>query len=1192
MGSVILNGWTPAAVHNDFRTFFPSDCRFRLLKMCKLTILALVLTVFLQSPDQLVSLRIHLHIAPRFLIQFPKQKVNASTKSISNLHFSFSLVVGVLLCNIWFIFLIILQSGDIQPNPGPNTDTESTSASDISGAISLMDHLSIVHLNIQSLYPKLDILEAEMQYYDIVVFSETWLSNGRKTEDIMIPNFDAPYRKDRDGRLGGGVAIYIKSGLSTHALTNLIDGDIEGLCVEINVRNHKFLLCGIYRPPNVASEYWDSIERTFENLNTSPIKDLIIVGDFNCNMKENNIPNRMHNLILSYDLCQLIDQPTHFTEHSSTIIDLAIVNDPENVLFSDVISPFIPNLVRFHCPILIALKFRKPRQKTFNRHIWLYDRGDYNLYRNKLRLANWDDLFESEDVNEISKNITNQIIIAARDTIPNMNVIIRPNEPEWINTNLKKQIRQRKRLFRKAKRTNNVQAWNKFKAKRNEVTRQLRERKRYYFEKLASDLRDNSTNSKSWYKTAAKFLLHDSNQRNVPVLETETGLIEDDLAKVEVLNNFFVKQSTVDDSNAQLPNLVTPEYNPLTDIAISQQDVLNAIKDLDAHKASGPDAVSPKLIKEGKHELAYPYSKLFNLSIRSRRFPDPYKLSNVTPVHKKDSRTNPNNYRPISLNSNQGKIFERTVHKKLNDYLTHNNVLSPYQSGFRQGDSTVNQLLFLYNDFLKALDDNKEIRIVYCDISKAFDRVWHKGLLFKLRTIGLSENIVDWFKDYLSNRKQRVCIKGVASSWKNVTAGVPQGSILGPTLFLIYINDIVNGLGCNIRLFADDTTLYIIVENPVNAAIQLNVDLQIIYNWAGIWLVDFHANKTESQIVSRKRNKPAHPPLFMGNTQIKEVSKHKHLGLIFSSDCNWSQHIEYIIEKAWKRIGSLRRNKFILDRLSLLKLYVTYIRSLLEYANIIWDNCSIENKRHIESIQLEALRIITGATKLCSVQRLYNDITLQTLQSRRNNQRLCQLYKILNDRTPQYLQSLIPQRIDNIPRYQLRNVHNVIVPNARTTSYANSFLPSTIRDWNLLDLSVRNSPSLNAFKRQINRNNRELIIYPKFFDAIQTTRLGQIYHTRLRLECSSLKQHLFNKNIVGDPLCSCGAIETTSHYLLSCTNYQNLRTQYLNCIPPPLSVAKLMFGMQDAPDEQNNFIFRQVQLYILATKRFDTVVAP
>ena len=368
-------------------------------------------------------------------------------------------------------------------------------------------------------------------------------------------------------------------------------------------------------------------------------------------MHNNNLPNRMQNLILSYDLCQPFDELTHFTENSSTPIDLAIVNNPSNVLFSDVISPIVPNLVRFHCPILVTLKFRKSIQKTFKHEVWLYDWGNYNHYRQKLNDTNWDALFNSNNINEISDNITKHILTAAKNTIPYKKVTIRPNEPEWMNSKIKTLIRQRKRLFRKAKRTNTEHAWNKFKLKRNEVTKHLREGKIKYFQKLSQDLRNNSFNSKSWYKTASQFLLNDSNQNGVPILEANGIVIESDDQKAEVLNAFFIQQSTVDDTNAHLPNFVAPNYDTLNEIVVTQQDVIN---EFDANKASGPDVISLKLIKERKQELAYPYTKLFNLSIRLQN-----KLSNVIPIHKKDSKTNPNNYRPISLNSIQGKLMEK-----------------------------------------------------------------------------------------------------------------------------------------------------------------------------------------------------------------------------------------------------------------------------------------------------------------------------------------------------------------------------------------------------------------------------------------------------------------------------------------------------------------------------------------------------
>ena len=192
------------------------------------------------------------------------------------------------------------------------------------------------------------------------------------------------------------------------------------------------------------------------------------------------------------------------------------------------------------------------------------------------------------------------------------------------------------------------------------------------------------------------------------------------------------------------------------------------------------------------------------------------------------------------------------------------------------------------------LDEGKEVRAVFCDISKAFDRVWHKGLLYNLSSVGISGSLLQWFTDYLNNRQQRVVLPGTASNWTSLKAGVPQGSILGPLLFLVYINDIVENIHSSIRLFADDTSLYVIVDDPIVAANQLNNDLHIIHLWAKKWLVSFNPAKSESMIFSRRRNKPHHPPVLMNQTQIEEVTSHKHLGLIFSHDCTWHEHLDHI----------------------------------------------------------------------------------------------------------------------------------------------------------------------------------------------------------------------------------------------------------------------------------------------------------
>ena len=211
------------------------------------------------------------------------------------------------------------------------------------------------------------------------------------------------------------------------------------------------------------------------------------------------------------------------------------------------------------------------------------------------------------------------------------------------------------------------------------------------------------------------------------------------------------------------------------------------------------------------------------------------------------------------------------------------------------------------------------MRVVFCDISKAFDRVWHRGLLYKLSRFGCSEHVVKWFSSYLSDRRQCVHLSGTKSDWAPIHAGVPQGSILGPLLFLIFVNDIVKDIRSSIRLFADDTSLYIIVENPQTAARRLNLDLDMISNWALNWLVDFNARKTTSLLLSTKLVPLLHPQLFMNNTVISESSSCKHIRITFSSPCSWTEHISRIIESAWVRLNLIRALKYKINRKALEK---------------------------------------------------------------------------------------------------------------------------------------------------------------------------------------------------------------------------------------------------------------------------------
>ena len=324
----------------------------------------------------------------------------------------------------------------------------------------------------------------------------------------------------------------------------------------------------------------------------------------------------------------------------------------------------------------------------------------------------------------------------------------------------------------------------------------------------------------------------------------------------------------------------------------------------------------------------------------------------------------------------------------------------------------------------------------------------------------------------------------------------------------------------------------------------------------------------------------------MNNVLIKEVDCHKHLGLIFNNKGTWSEHIKDISTKAWKRLNIMRKFKFILDRSSLQKIYFTFIRPLLEYADIIWDNCTINETEDIEKIQLEAARIVTGTTKLVSIRELYQETGWEKLETRRQKHKLIKFYSIVSGQSSTYLQELIPQEVSQTSDYNLRNSNNIRTVQSRTTLYENSFFPSAIKKWNALPLEERNSNSLSAFKATL---TKDITYPPKYYFA--GTRKGQVLHTRIRTGCSAVKQHLHRRNIINDPFCSCGMVEDAEHFLLQCPLYSQFRRDMFRYVaqfcPPTVNI--LLYGDPDIfTCDINASIFLSVQNFILNSKRFDS----
>ena len=400
---------------------------------------------------------------------------------------------------------------------------------------------------------------------------------------------------------------------------------------------------------------------------------------------------------------------------------------------------------------------------------------------------------------------------------------------------------------------------------------------------------------------------------------------------------------------------------------------------------------------------------------------------------KKNDKRLVNNYRTISLLPMFGKIFGKIIFNRIYVFLLKEELSNPNQSGFRPSDSCINQLIAITHEIFEAFDCNPtlEVRSVFLDISKAFDKVWHKGLLYKLKCMGISGEIYKLFENYLSGRFQRVVLNGQTSSWRPILAVVPQGSILGPLLFLIYINDLPNELKSNAKLFADDTSLFTIVKDENESSDVLNNDLLLISKWAFNWKMLFNpdANKPAQEVLfSKKKKAESHPTISLNNIQVKRSSYQKHLGLILDEKLNFKQQIDSAISKINKGIAVIKKLRYNLPRKSLITIYKTFLKPLTDYGDIIYDQPQNESFcEKLESVQYKFALAITGAIQESSREKNYQELGLESLKSRRWYKRLCWMFKIMNEKGPNYSTNLIPKcnqpvrtRTNHIPTFHCR----------------------------------------------------------------------------------------------------------------------------------------------------------------------------
>ena len=420
-------------------------------------------------------------------------------------------------------------------------------------------------------------------------------------------------------------------------------------------------------------------------------------------------------------------------------------------------------------------------------------------------------------------------------------------------------------------------------------------------------------------------------------MEDEHGkLTTHDTGKADLLNKLFCSVFTTEDTNI-IPNFIDRTIaNTLTDISYKQETIADKLKGLKVNKSPGPDGHHPLILKEIAEAIAEPLSIIFNKSFNEGCLPEAWKEAHVIPLFKKGKKSQPGNYRPVSLTSIVCKIMESITRDNLIIHMNSNNLFSNCQHGFIKNRSCTTNLLTALDQWTDAIDQGSAVDVIYFDFAKAFDTVPHSRLLNKLQGYGIHGKAAEWVRQFLKDRRQRVVIKGTKSDWGKVTSGLPQGSVLGPILFVLFINDLPDDILSSIVMFADDTKLWSKVNNTEDRA-ALQFDIDKLATWSNDWQLSFNADKCKSLHLGHNNHEYQYSmPSTVTRKPIEKTNLEKDLGVNIDAQLKFSKHIKIQVNKANKILGMIRRSYEFLDGDSLKRLFIALVRPHLEYSNAVW----------------------------------------------------------------------------------------------------------------------------------------------------------------------------------------------------------------------------------------------------------------
>ena len=635
----------------------------------------------------------------------------------------------------------------------------------------------------------------------------------------------------------------------------------------------------------------------------------------------------------------------------------------------------------------------------------------------------------------------------------------------WLTPECKKLCAKKRRYYNRAKKSGKQSDRAAYKDLQNKTRNALRHAHWDYVNSILKDGLE-SGNNKPFYQYIKS--QQQDNQGVSALREKSSGQLHSDAAsKARLLSEQFKSVFTRSDPNSTVKSLSDRGAPTIPKLVITSPGVQKLLEDLNPRKASGPDEIPARILNKTAKSIAPALAAIFNQSLDAGQLPSQWKSAWIAPVFKKGSSAEPVNYRPVSLTSIPCKLMEHCICTHVRGHLDAHGLLGEENHGFRKKHSTETQLLITTHEMMKVRDQGNQVDALILDLSKAFDTVPHRELLGKLKNYGVDGDILEWTSQFLQGRTQSVLVDGVRSRDEQVLSGVPQGTVYGPLLFLVYINDMADNIspGTHIRLFADDTILYRPIHS-INDQLILQRDLTALETWAQDWGMRFNASKCHLLSVNKG---PHRKPFFyeLDNVVLSSVEEEKYLGVTIHQDLDWSPHINKIATKASQTLGFIKRNlKGCPEELKRLA-YVTLVRSSMEYAGIIWDPHEAKDSDRLEKVQRKAVRWIKNDYNWkSSVSTMMDDLKIEPLNLRRRTNRLVFLYKILNTHV-----AVTPDKVDLFPKTRPHRGDTTqrqlkhLAP--KSAQYQHSFIPKTILDWNNLSDSTTSQASVPAFRSQV-----------------------------------------------------------------------------------------------------------------------------